>query len=97
MHPDIARELISQRASEMRAQASRDAIARRAARSRRDRRAEARSRRDRLAVAGEIWWARPLVWLARIPGMMEQLRRGYRWFAARRSCAAMHCDVPRSG
>jgi hypothetical protein len=54
MHPDIARELISQRASEMRAQASRDAIARRAARSRRDRRAEARSRRDRLAVAGEI-------------------------------------------
>ena len=54
MHPDIARELISQRISEMRAQASRDAIARRAARSRRDGRAVARSRRDRRAVAGEI-------------------------------------------
>ena len=49
-----------------------------------------------LAVAGEIWWARPLVWLARIPGMMEQLRRGYYWFAARRSCAAVQCEVQRA-
>src|ERR1700732_2545767 len=49
-----------------------------------------------LAVAREIWWARPLVWLARIPGMMEQLRRGYRWFAARRSCVAMHCEIDRA-
>jgi predicted DCC family thiol-disulfide oxidoreductase YuxK len=50
-----------------------------------------------LAVAREIWWARPLVWLAQIPGMMGQLRRGYRWFAARRSCVAAHCDVQRAG
>jgi hypothetical protein len=49
-----------------------------------------------LAVAREIWWARPLVWLATIPGMMEQLRRGYYWFAARRSCAAMQCEVRRA-
>ena len=49
-----------------------------------------------LAVAREIWWARPLVWLARIPGMMGQLRRGYYWFAARRSCAAMHCEIGRA-
>ncbi len=47
------------------------------------------------ALAREIWWARPLVWVARIPGMMEQLRRGYYWFAARRSCAAMQCEVRR--
>jgi len=48
-----------------------------------------------LAVAREIWWGRPVVWLARIPGMMEQLRRGYYWFAGRRSCAAMACEVSR--
>jgi hypothetical protein len=36
-----------------------------------------------------------LVWLAKIPGVLEQMRRGYYWFAARRSCAAMGC-VPQS-
>jgi predicted DCC family thiol-disulfide oxidoreductase YuxK len=50
-----------------------------------------------LAVAREIWWARPLVWLAGIPGVMARLRRGYYWFAARRSCVAMRCDVQRAG
>jgi predicted DCC family thiol-disulfide oxidoreductase YuxK len=48
-----------------------------------------------LAVARKIWWARPLVWLAHIPGMMDALRRGYRWVAAQRSCAASAC-VPQS-
>lgn len=41
-----------------------------------------------VAMAREIWWARPLVWLATVPGMMNLLRSGYRWFAARRSCVA---------
>jgi predicted DCC family thiol-disulfide oxidoreductase YuxK len=50
-----------------------------------------------LAVAREIWWGRPMVWLARIPGMMEQMRRGYYWFAGRRSCAATRCAVQRAG
>ena len=54
MHPDIAHSLISQRTSEMRATASRDALARAAARSRRDRRAAARNQRDVLAAAGEV-------------------------------------------
>jgi hypothetical protein len=54
MHPDIARDLISQRTSEMRARASRDAMAKAAARNRRDRRAAARAQRDGLAGAGEI-------------------------------------------
>jgi predicted DCC family thiol-disulfide oxidoreductase YuxK len=49
-----------------------------------------------LAVAREIWWGRPLVWLASVPGMMAHLRRAYRWFAARRSCAAMRCEVQRA-
>lgn len=50
-----------------------------------------------LAVAREIWWGRPMVWLARIPGMMEQMRRGYYWFAGCRSCAATRCAVQRAG
>lgn len=47
-----------------------------------------------LALAREIWWARPLVWLSRLPGMVDVLRRGYRWFAARRYCAAAMCAAP---
>ena len=41
-----------------------------------------------VALAHEIWWARPLVWLSRLPGMMQLLRRAYRWIAAHRKCAA---------
>lgn len=41
-----------------------------------------------VALAREIWWARPLVWLSVLPGMMELLRSAYRWIAARRKCAA---------
>ena len=40
-----------------------------------------------IAVARHIWWARPLVWLAHIPGMMPILDASYRWVAAQRSCA----------
>ena len=47
-----------------------------------------------LAVAREIWWARPLVWLSLIPGMMDALRAGYRWIAEQRSCAAASCAAP---
>ena len=46
-----------------------------------------------VALAREIWWGRPLVWMAKIPGMMEILRKGYRWIAASRSCAAVSCEV----
>jgi predicted DCC family thiol-disulfide oxidoreductase YuxK len=41
-----------------------------------------------VALAGEIWWARPLVWVSALPGMMELLRSGYRWMAANRKCSA---------
>lgn len=44
-----------------------------------------------VALSRAIWWARPFAWLARIPGMMDALRRGYRWVAARRSCEAARC------
>jgi len=45
-----------------------------------------------LAVARQIWWARPLVWLSRVPGMMSVLHSGYRRVAAQRSCAAVSCS-----
>jgi predicted DCC family thiol-disulfide oxidoreductase YuxK len=44
-----------------------------------------------VALAREIWWARPLVWVAGIPGVMNRLRLGYRAIAARRSCAGAYC------
>jgi predicted DCC family thiol-disulfide oxidoreductase YuxK len=53
-----------------------------------------------VAVAREIWWARPLVWFANLPGAMKLLHSGYRWVTAQRSCAAatnVECTVPRKG
>jgi len=44
-----------------------------------------------LAVAREIWWARPLVWLSTIPGMLRLVHAGYRRVAERRSCAGARC------
>jgi predicted DCC family thiol-disulfide oxidoreductase YuxK len=44
-----------------------------------------------VAVADAIWWAQPLVWIGRVPGLMVALRRVYRHFAARRNCAAARC------
>ena len=46
-----------------------------------------------LAVAREIWWARPLVWLATVPGMMTALDGIYNWVAAKRGCVAEGCEV----
>jgi predicted DCC family thiol-disulfide oxidoreductase YuxK len=46
-----------------------------------------------VALAGEIWWARPVLWLAKIPGFMKLLRVGYRWVAARRHCASAPCEI----
>jgi len=47
-----------------------------------------------VAMAGEIWWGRPLVWLSRVPGMASVLDAGYRWVARQRSCSAAGCKVP---
>ena len=47
-----------------------------------------------VALARQIWWAAPLVWLAKIPGVMPLLRAGYRAIAASRSCSATNCSVP---
>jgi predicted DCC family thiol-disulfide oxidoreductase YuxK len=46
-----------------------------------------------IAVAREIWWARPFVWFAALPGMMRLLDAGYSWVAAQRGCVAETCEV----
>src|SRR6266446_2996559 len=35
----------------------------------------------------------PLLWISKIPGMMEILRKGYRWIAVNRKCAAASCPA----
>lgn len=47
-----------------------------------------------IALARQIWWAQPLVWLAKIPGVMPLLRATYRYVAANRSCSSVSCAVP---
>jgi predicted DCC family thiol-disulfide oxidoreductase YuxK len=47
-----------------------------------------------VALSREIWWARPLAWVAAVPGLMGLLRNLYRWVAAHRKCAAAtSCSV----
>ena len=46
-----------------------------------------------VALAREIWWGWPLLWISKIPGMMEILRKGYQRVAASRSCAAVSCPA----
>jgi predicted DCC family thiol-disulfide oxidoreductase YuxK len=50
-----------------------------------------------VAVAREIWWGRPLVWLAALPGMMRVLNEGYQWVSAQRGCESAKCDVRMRG
>jgi predicted DCC family thiol-disulfide oxidoreductase YuxK len=46
-----------------------------------------------LALARLIAWARPLMWLSRVPGMNAVLDSTYRWIAAQRDCHAVQCSV----
>ena len=46
-----------------------------------------------IAIAREIWWACPLVWLAKAPRMTDLLRRIYRWVAVHRHCSAEACPA----
>ena len=41
-----------------------------------------------LALANEIWWLRPLVWLSRVPGGKMLTGTGYGWVARKRKCNA---------
>jgi len=46
-----------------------------------------------LAMAREIWWGRPLVWVSRVPGVKDVLHAAYGSIAARRKCGARQCSV----
>ena len=46
-----------------------------------------------LALAPEIWWARPLIWFSKVPGALRVLRAGYRWVARHRKCQAESCNL----
>lgn len=48
-----------------------------------------------IALARQIWWARPLVWPANIPGVMLLVRTAYRYIARNRRCAATACASSR--
>lgn len=41
-----------------------------------------------IAVAGELWWAHPLVWLSRFPGAKSLACAGYEWIARHCKCHA---------
>jgi predicted DCC family thiol-disulfide oxidoreductase YuxK len=49
-----------------------------------------------LAVGHELWWARPLVVAAKLPGILPVMRAGYCWVARMRRCPAQH-PHPESG
>ena len=49
-----------------------------------------------IALAREFWWARPVVWLSKAPGMMAVLSAAYQQVAKRRSCAAAQCGLSQS-
>ena len=44
-----------------------------------------------LVLANEIWWTRPLVWLAKIPGVRGVIHATYRLVARNRKCQAEQC------
>ena len=39
-----------------------------------------------LALGSELWWARPLAWMAKLPGGLAMLRSAYDWVASHRHC-----------
>ena len=47
-----------------------------------------------LFLAGFVWWGRPLLWFAKIPGARKVLHRIYREIASRRSCDNGACLLP---
>jgi predicted DCC family thiol-disulfide oxidoreductase YuxK len=49
-----------------------------------------------VALAREVWWARPLVWFSRIPGTMQLMRSGYGYVAMHRNCIAAQCAAAHS-
>ena len=51
-----------------------------------------------IALAHELWRARPLAWIARLPGGPTALRTAYGWVARHRHCRHLlaRLDLPRN-
>ena len=56
-----------------------------------------------VALARELWWARPLAWASKVPGGSKALQAGYDWVARHRRCrhhpSNLHlsCDAGKGG
>ena len=53
-----------------------------------------------IEIARRVWWARPVAWLARLPGARRLINAGYMLVARRRACISGACEVgprPRRG
>jgi predicted DCC family thiol-disulfide oxidoreductase YuxK len=46
-----------------------------------------------LALAREMWWTRPLIWMCKIPGARAVIHAGYRYVARNRRCQAEQCEA----
>jgi predicted DCC family thiol-disulfide oxidoreductase YuxK len=40
-----------------------------------------------LALARELWWARPVIWMSKVPGGSAAMRAAYEWVAKNRRCS----------
>ncbi len=45
-----------------------------------------------LVLAREFWWARPVIWLSKIPGVKFTIHATYRWVARHRKCNSEVCE-----
>jgi predicted DCC family thiol-disulfide oxidoreductase YuxK len=44
-------------------------------------------------IARQIWWAKPVYWISRVPLLRGGLRAGYRWVARHRTCLGGSCSI----
>ena len=47
-----------------------------------------------LFLARQVWWMRPLAWLATVPWIRGRIDAGYRWVARNRHCLGDACRFP---
>jgi predicted DCC family thiol-disulfide oxidoreductase YuxK len=55
-----------------------------------------------LYLARQVWWARPVYWLAKISVIHRAIDFGYRWIARHRGCTPLNgknavCRTPKNG
>lgn len=45
-------------------------------------------------LAGQVWWLKPVAWLADLPGLRGVARAAYGWVARNRYCLGDACSPP---